>query len=118
MCDLHLGWYHINVKLWVNLINYQIKGVGVGENQDRGLCIILLHSIKMYFVLYSMVKGLCFDLFQGLCILLEKNMLWSSCQNRNLAILVANSKFSFCEEMCFTIAVSCPPKEVSVSPTS
>lgn len=56
----------------MNLINYQIKGVGVGENQDRGLCIILLHSIKMYFVLYSMVKGLCFDLFQGLCILLEK----------------------------------------------
>lgn len=85
----------------MNLINYQIKGVGVGENQDRGLGIILFHSIKMYFVLHSMVKGLCFDLFQGLCILLEKNhMLWSSCQNRNLAILVANSKFSFSVKKC------------------
>lgn len=58
----------------MNLINYQIKGIGVGENQDKGLGIILFHSIKMYFVLYSMVKGLCFDLFQGLCILLGKKI--------------------------------------------
>lgn len=27
-------------------------------------------------------------------------MLWSSCQNRNLAILVANSKFNFSVKKC------------------